>query len=53
MSSITPLNADRGISDQQAPATGGSPCCGANIVDAQTLMTARIYRACAQCGRGV
>lgn len=31
-------------------ATGGSPCCGAIIVDAQTLWTARMYRACANCG---
>jgi hypothetical protein len=50
---ITPLPADRGISKEQAPATGGSPCCGANIVDAQTLMTARTYRACARCGSEV
>lgn len=44
---------DVGVSSQQAPATGGSPCCGANIVDRQTLATARIYRACAQCGQKV
>lgn len=39
-----------GVSSQQAPATGGSPCCRANIVDRQTLGTARVYRACEDCG---
>lgn len=42
-----------GISSQQATATGGSPCCGANIVDRQTLVSGAVYRACADCGRPV
>lgn len=49
----TPSKSDTGLSSEQAPKTGGSPCCGANIVDAQTLMTARTYRACASCGAAV
>lgn len=46
----TPSKANTGVSSEQAPKTGGSPCCGAPIVDAQTLLTARTYRACAHCG---
>lgn len=42
-----------GISSQQAPATGGSPCCGANIIDRQRLFSGGIYRACADCGEEV
>lgn len=42
-----------GVSSQQAPATGGSPCCGANIIDRQTLVTGSVYRACQNCGEEV
>lgn len=38
------------VSARQAPETQGSPCCRANIVDRQTLGTAKPYRACARCG---
>jgi hypothetical protein len=41
------------VSSRQAPATGGSPCCQANIVDRQAMMTGRVYRACAECGAEV
>jgi hypothetical protein len=50
---LTPAKADKGVSNEQAPATGGSPCCQANIHDAQSLWTARTYRACGACGREV
>jgi hypothetical protein len=42
-----------GVSGQQAPKTGGSPCCQANIIDRQTMATAKVYRACANCGKAV
>jgi hypothetical protein len=43
----------RDVSGQQAPATGGSACCQATIVDRQTLLTGRVYRACVNCGAEV
>ena len=41
------------VSGRQAPETAGSPCCQANIVDRQKLLTGGIYRACSECGQPV
>lgn len=41
------------VSGQQAPATGGSPCCQATVIDRQTLVSGKVYRACASCGKAV
>lgn len=50
---VTPTVSHLGISSQQAPETGGSPCCQANIVDRQTLLSSEVYRACGRCGKRV
>lgn len=42
-----------GVSARQAPKTQGSPCCHANILDRQRLLSAEVYRGCACCGRRV
>lgn len=51
--SWTPTVEHLGVSRQQAPATEGSPCCRANIVDRQKLWGGSIYRGCAHCGNPV
>lgn len=51
--SLTPSVAHLGISAQQAPKTGGSQCCLANIVDRQKMWGGSVYRGCARCGKAV
>lgn len=51
--SLTPTISHLGVSAQQAPKTQGSPCCHANIVDRQRLLSGAVNRCCARCGARV